>query len=305
MVHNGVEYADMQLIAEVYDVLSNLLGMSNDEMAAIFEEWNETELNSYLIEITYKILGKKDDKTGKGHVVDYVLDKTGMKGTGKWTIQEALERAVAAPTMAAALDARMISGRKEERVAASKILAAPITGRFNKEEIIADLRAALYASKVCSYAQGLSLIKAASDENDWNINLAECARLWTGGCIIRAELLPKISQAMNDNPSLPNLLVDPGFAAELNLRSMSWRRVVALCVTNGIACPSLCSSITYFDMYRRARLPANLTQAQRDFFGGHTYERMDAAGSFHTAWTDTHKSIGDINERTAGEKLLT
>mmetsp|Transcript_18746 Transcript_18746/g.22370 ORF Transcript_18746/g.22370 Transcript_18746/m.22370 type:complete len:1018 (+) Transcript_18746:62-3115(+) len=305
MVHNGVEYGDMQLIAEVYDVLGNLLRMSNDDMADLFEEWNETELNSYLIEITYKILRKKDDVTGKGHVVDYVLDKTGMKGTGKWTIQEATERAVAAPTMAAALDARMISGRKEEREAASNVLAAPITGRFNKDEVIQDLRAALYASKVCSYAQGLSLIKAASDEFGWNINLAECARLWTGGCIIRAELLPKISQALTSNPNLLNLLVDPGFASELNLRSQSWRRTVALCVSNGIACPSLCNSLTYFDMYRRARLPANLTQAQRDFFGGHTYERTDMPGSFHTAWTDAHKSIGDINERTAGEKLQT
>ena len=305
MVHNGVEYGDMQLIAEVYDVLGNLLKMDNDEMVELFQEWNETELNSYLIEITYKILAKKDDITGKGHVVDYVLDKTGMKGTGKWTIQEATERAVAAPTMAAALNARMISGRKEEREAASKVLAAPITGRFNKEEIIQDMRAALYCSKVCSYAQGLSLIKAASDEFDWNIDLAECARLWSGGCIIRAELLPKISQTVNSNPDLLNLLVDPGFASELNLRSMSWRRAVAVCVTNGIACPSLCNSLTYFDMYRRARLPANLTQAQRDFFGGHTYERTDAPGVFHTAWTDSHKSIGDINERTAGEKLQT
>lgn len=176
---------------------------------------------------------------------------------------------------------------------------------FSYVQVINDLRAALYASKVCSYAQGLSLIKAASDEYKWNVSLSECARLWTGGCIIRSGLLSKITQAFSNNPDLPNLLVDPGFAAEINLRSTAWRRVIALCVTNGIACPSLCSSLTYFDMYRRARLPANLTQAQRDFFGGHTYERTDAEGRFHTAWTEAHKSIGDANERTAGEKLQT
>jgi len=305
MVHNGIEYGDMQLIAEVYDVLNNCLGMTNDEMANLFEEWNSTELNSYLIEITSKILSKKDDMTGEGYVIDYVLDKTGMKGTGKWTVEEAAERAVAAPTIAGSLDARVLSAHKEEREYASTILAAPILNKTEKEQIIDDLRAALYASKVCSYAQGLSLIRAASNQFDWNISLSECVRLWTGGCIIRAELLPKISEAFTKNPDLPNLLVDPSFAGELNLRSVAWRRAVAFCITNGIACPSLSGSLTYLDSYRRARLPANLTQAQRDFFGGHTYERIDAPGRFHTEWTDAHKTIGDINERTAGEKLQT
>lgn len=309
-VHNGIEYGDMQLIAEVYDVLKNLLGMSNSEMADLFEEWNKTELESYLIEITYKVLRRKDDQGKEGEVVDYVLDKTGMKGTGKWTIQEAAERSVAAPTMAAALDARMLSGRKEERVAAEEVLFGPeqgtqeVTAEY-KEQVIADLRAALYASKVCSYAQGLSLIKAASDEFGWDVNLAECARLWMGGCIIRAELLHNINSAFRENPSLANLLVDDFFAKQLNQRTAAWRRMVALCITSGIACPSLCSSLTYFDTYRRSRLPANLTQAQRDFFGGHTYERTDMEGRFHTAWTAAHKDIGDANQRVEGETLQT
>lgn len=294
----------MQLIAEVYDVLKHVLGMSNEEMADLFAEWNKGELQSYLIEITEKVLRKHDDD-GEGYIVDKILDKTGMKGTGRWTIQEAAERGVAAPTMAASLDTRMLSGRKEERVAASKVLHAPPMEAADKAQVIEDLRSALYASKICSYAQGLSLIKAASDEFEWNIDLSECARLWMGGCIIRAKLLDRIQLAFAENPSLPNLLVDPGFAAAINERSMSWRRIVAKCIISGIACPSLCSSLTYFDTYRRESLPANLTQAQRDFFGGHTYERTDKPGRFHTAWTDAHKDIGDANQRTAGENLQT
>jgi 6-phosphogluconate dehydrogenase len=305
-VHNGIEYGDMQLIAEVYDVLKTILGLSNDEMADIFDEWNKSELESYLIEITAAVLRKKDDVTGQGHVVDYVMDKTGSKGTGKWTVQEAAEKGVATPTIAAALDARMISGRKEEREAAAGIFGEPSAmSDVNKQQVIDDLRAALYASKVCSYAQGLSLIKAASDEHSWKVNLSECARLWTGGCIIRAQLLNKITKAFSENPKLPNLLVDKDFATELLERSTAWRRLIALCITSGIAAPSLCNSLSYFDSYRRARLPANLTQAQRDFFGGHTYERTDKDGHFHTAWTDAHKDIGDVNQRTAGEKLQT
>ena len=302
MVHNGVEYGDMQLIAEVYDVMKNVLGMGNEEIADTFLEWNKGELNSYLIEITEKILRKKDDKKD-GYVVDYVLDKTGMKGTGAWTIQDAAERGVAVPTMAASLDARMISGRKEERVEAAKILKGPEIASADKAQVISDLRAALYCAKVCSYAQGLSLIKTASDDMNWNVDLAMCAKLWMGGCIIRAGLLDGIQLAFAGNSSLPNLLVDAGFAKEINDRTTAWRRAVALCLTNGIACPSLCNSLTYYDTYRRGRLPARLTQAQRDFFGGHTYERVDMEGRFHTAWTDAHKDIGDANQRTAGENL--
>jgi len=306
MVHNGIEYGDMQLIAEVYDVLKNVVGMTNQEMSDLFAEWNQGELASYLIEITSQILAKKDDVTGEGYVVDYILDKTGMKGTGKWTIQEGAEQAIAVPTMAAALDTRVLSGRKSERLEACKVLAGPSISEsiINKEEIIQDLKSALYAAKVCSYAQGLSLIKSASDEKNWFVDLSECARLWMGGCIIRAKLLDSIQQAFANNPDLLNLMVDPGFASQINERAPGWRRIVSLCVTNGIACPSLCSSLTYFDTYRRARLPANLTQAQRDFFGGHTYERTDAEGRFHTAWTASHFSIGNVNERTAGDDAV-
>lgn len=303
MVHNGIEYGDMQLIAEVYDVLKLALGMGNEEIADVFAEWNKTELDSYLIEITEKIFRKKDDQNKEGHVVDYVLDKTGMKGTGLWTVQEGAGQGVAIPTMSAALDARMLSARLDERQEAAKVLDAPAIKVSDHKQVIDDLRAALYASKVCSYAQGLSLIKTASDKFSWNVDLASCARLWMGGCIIRAKLLYGIQKAFGDNPDLNNLMLDSKFSSELNERSTQWRRVVALCVTSGIACPSLCGSLTYFDTYRRARLPANLTQAQRDFFGGHTYERVDKTGRFHCVWTDAHKDIGDVSGRTAGEDL--
>ncbi|KAL7526347.1 hypothetical protein ACHAWF_001735 [Thalassiosira exigua] len=305
MIHNGIEYGDMQLIGEVYDIMRNVLKLSNDEMASIFEEWNKTELESYLIEITYKILGKKDGLTGKGHVVDYVLDKTGMKGTGRWTIQEAAERSVAAPTMAAALDARYVSARKDERVRASSVLKGPdMTSAeipVHKAQMLDDLKAALYAAKVCSYAQGLGIIGACSDDMKWNVNLSECARLWKGGCIIRAAFLQKIQDALARDRSLPNLLLDPAIASEINERTAAWRRVVVVAMGYGVPVPSIAGSLGYFDSYRTSNLPANLTQAQRDFFGGHTYERTDRDGVFHTEWTDAHKSIGDITERKAGE----
>merc|ERR1719215_1995770 len=258
--------------------------MGNDEMAALFSEWNQTELDSYLIEITSKILG--------------------MKGTGRWTIQEAAERNVAAPTMAASLDARYISGRKDERVAASKILMGPTDiPDVDSKQVVADLAAAMYCSKVCSYAQGLSIIKGASNDHEWNVDLAKCASLWRGGCIIRAGLLGKIQNAYESNPKLANLMVDPAFADELNTRHAAWRRIVTLCVASGISCPALSGSLQYYDSYRRASLPANLIQAQRDFFGGHTYQRTDREGVYHTAWTDAHKDIGDIESRTAGENV--
>lgn len=232
-----------------------------------------------------------------------VLDKTGMKGTGRWTVQEAAEQSVAAPTITASLDARYISGRKDERIAASKILNGP-TGAPNvsKPQIIADLGAALYCAKVCSYAQGIGIIKAASEANDWNVDLSMCAKMWKGGCIIRAKLLDKIQDALAKDPNLANLMVDPGFAKELNDRQMAWRRIVTLCIASGVACPSLSASLSYFDSYRRESLPANLTQAQRDFFGGHTYERIDVEGPHHCAWTKTHHAIGNLKERSAGEK---
>jgi 6-phosphogluconate dehydrogenase len=288
MVHNGIEYGDMQLIAEVYDVMKNVLDMTNDEMADHFDEWNKGELSSYLIEITAAILRKKGDVTGEGYVVDYILDRTGMKGTGKWTIQEGADKGVAVSTMAAALDARMLSERKEERVAASKVLNEPLIDGVNKQQVMDDLKVALYASKICLYAQGLSLIKAASDEHKWKVDISECVRLFTDGCIIRAKMLDRIQSAFVVNTNLANLLVDKELSSYLNESSTAWRRLVAVCITSGIACPSLCNSLAYFDTYRRARLPANLTQAQRDFFGGHTYERIDKEGHFHTAWTEAH-----------------
>jgi 6-phosphogluconate dehydrogenase len=304
MVHNGVEYGDMQLIGEVYDIMRTILKLSNEEMANIFVEWNKGELESYLIEITAKILAKKDDVTDEGYVLDYVLDKTGMKGTGRWTIQEAAERSVAAPTMAASLDARYISARKDERVKASSILKGPdMTSAeipVNKEQLIEDLKSALYASKVCSYAQGLGIIKACSDDMSWNVNLSECARMWKGGCIIRAALLQKIQDALARDSMLANLILDPVIAGEINDCTAAWRRVLVVAIGYGVSTPALSGSLSYFDSYRRASLPANLTQAQRDFFGGHTYERTDRDGVFHTAWTDAHKSIGDISERAAG-----
>lgn len=303
MVHNGIEYGDMQLIGECYDILKNVVGMSNDEMSKLFAQWNKTELDSYLIEITSIILAKKDDQGEEGHVVDYVLDKTGMKGTGRWTVQEAAEQSVAAPTIAAALDARYLSARKNERVAAEKILEGPGISQLSvdKNQIIEDLQAALYCSKIASYAQGLAIIKAASDKNGWNVDLGLCARMWRGGCIIRAQLLKGIAEAVGKDSNLENLMVDPGFAADLNSRQMAWRRVVTLGIANGIAVPSTSASLGYYDQYRRANLPANLIQSQRDFFGGHTYERTDKPGVFHTLWDDSHKALDDIGGRTAGE----
>lgn len=271
-------------------------------MGDLFDEWNNGELNSYLIEITAKILKKKDDQTGEGYVVDYILDKTGMKGTGRWTVQEAAEQSVAAPTIAAALDTRYISGRKSERVAAEKVLEGPTdTPVVDKAQIIKDLQAALYCSKIVSYAQGLGIIKAASEKMEWGVDLALCARMWRGGCIIRAGLLKGIQEAMARDSNLPNLMVDSGFAADLNSRHMAWRRIVSLGIANGVSLPSMSASLTYFDQYRRGRLPANLVQAQRDFFGGHTYERIDREGTFHTLWDESHKDLGDLTGRTAGE----
>lgn len=301
MVHNGIEYGDMQLIAEVYDVLRSIIGLDPPDMATIFRRWDQGGLSSYLIEITAKILDRKDDHVENAYTVDYILDKTGMKGTGRWTVQEAAEQSVAAPTITASLDARYLSARKDERVKASSILIGPTKiPSVDKDQIIEDLEASLYAAKVCSYAQGLGLIRAASESHGWDVNLTECARLWKGGCIIRAKLLDKIQAALAKDPNLANLMVDPGFATELNNRQMAWRRIVTLCVASGISCPALANSLTYFDQYRRASLPANLTQAQRDFFGGHTFERIDREGQFHCAWTDTHHDIGNVDERVSG-----
>jgi 6-phosphogluconate dehydrogenase len=284
MVHNGIEYGDMQLIAESYDVLKHIGGLDNDMLADVFTKWNEGELESFLIEITSKIFRKADDK-GEGHLVDKILDKTGMKGTGRWTIQEAAENSVAAGTMSAALDARFISGRKDERVKASELFTGPTINTVeDKLALVDDVRKALYASKICSYAQGMNLIRAASEAHGWDVDLGSTARIWKGGCIIRARFLGRIKAAFDRDPNLANLLVDGEFAKELQERQAAWRRVVTLAVQAGLAVPGFSGSLAYFDSYRRARLPANLVQAQRDFFGAHTYQRTDMEGTFHTDW---------------------
>jgi len=288
MVHNGIEYGDMQLIAEAYDVLKTVGGLTNEELAEVFDEWNKGELESFLINITKEIFGMPDDKAD-GFLVDKILDKTGMKGTGKWTVQQAAELSVACPVIASALDARFMSGLKDERVAAEEVVtgfggvtAAP--PKVDKQQLIDDVRAALYASKICSYAQGMNLIRAKSVEKEWNLSLGELARIWKGGCIIRAVFLDRIKTAYDNNADLANLLIDPDFCQELLAREAAWRRVVGYAVQAGIGMPATMASLSYFDTYRRGRLPANLIQAQRDYFGSHTYERTDMEGSYHTIW---------------------
>ncbi|CAH9068988.1 unnamed protein product [Cuscuta europaea] len=290
MVHNGIEYGDMQLISEAYDVLKHLGGLSNSELANTFAEWNLGELESFLIEITADIFTVRDRVTESGELVDKILDKTGMKGTGKWTVQQAAELSIAAPTIAASLDSRYMSGLKEERKNAAEIFKkAGLKGNLpkfsiKKKRLIDDVRQALYASKICSYAQGMNLIRAKSAEKGWGLNLGELAKIWKGGCIIRAVFLDRIKKAYQRNPGLTNLLLDPEFAREMVARQGGWRRVVGFAIHSGISVPGMSASLQYFDTYRRARLPANLVQAQRDYFGAHTYERVDREGSFHTEW---------------------
>lgn len=286
MIHNGIEYGDMQLIAEAYDILKNVGGLTNDELAQTFTDWNASELESFLIEITALIFKKKDAETG-AFIVDTILDKTGQKGTGRWTVQEAAEHGVAIPTISAALDARNLSALLDERKAASLVLRGPADSpAVDKARLVADVRGALYAAKICSYAQGMNLIRAAGKLNNWNLNLGEIARIWKGGCIIRARFLDRIKTAYDRNGDIASLLVDADFAAEMNERSAALRSVVVLAIGKGINVAAFSGSLAYFDSYRRARLPANLTQAQRDFFGAHTYERTDKAGVFHTEWAE-------------------
>jgi 6-phosphogluconate dehydrogenase len=286
MVHNGIEYGDMQLIAEAYDLLHRVGGLEPAELAQVFAEWNAGELQSYLIEITSQIFGRKDPETGQA-LVDVILDTAGQKGTGKWTSQNALDLGAAIPTINAAVEARILSSFKTERVAASKIISGPDPRglKVDRDALVRQVREALYAAKICSYAQGMALIRVAGQEHGWNLNLAEIARIWKGGCIIRARLLDQISRAYRRNPALPNLLVDDEFRAETESRQQSWREVVALGARAGIPVLGMAGSLGYFDMYRTARLPANLIQAQRDFFGAHTYERIDREGIFHTEWS--------------------
>ncbi|MGD1713179.1 decarboxylating NADP(+)-dependent phosphogluconate dehydrogenase [Dapis sp. BLCC M172] len=287
MVHNGIEYGDMQLIAEAYDLLKNAVGISNEQLHEIFAEWNKTpELESFLIEITADIFTKKDTETSN-HLVDMIVDSAGQKGTGRWTVINALELGVAVPTITAAVNARIMSGIKDERVAAAKELTGP-TGKYegDAQAMINKVRDALYCSKICSYAQGMALLAAASKEFNYNLNLGESARIWKGGCIIRAGFLNKIKKAFDENPGLPNLLLAPEFKQTILDRQDAWREVVGLAGQLGLPVPAFSASLDYFDSYRRGTLPQNLTQAQRDYFGAHTYERIDKPRGefFHTEW---------------------
>src|SRR5665213_622366 len=291
MVHNGIEYGDMQLIAEAYDILRKVLGLDAAELADIFTEWNKGILDSFLIELTSKVFTVKDDETGKP-LVDVILDKAGQKGTGQWTAQIALEMGIQIPTIVAALDGRGMSSLKDERVMASKQIHGPeISLSENKQQLIDAVRDALYNSKVCSYTQGMRLIKAASDQYKWNVNLKDMARIWKGGCIIRAKLLDEIMKAYDRNPNLQSLLLDDSFKKQIESTQGNWRKVVSVAVTNGIPTPAMSASLAYFDAYRTASLPQNLTQAQRDFFGAHTYERVDhpEKGFMHTDWLSKTK----------------
>ncbi|OHV07625.1 NADP-dependent phosphogluconate dehydrogenase [Kushneria phosphatilytica] len=287
MVHNGIEYGDMQLIAEAYSILKGTLGLSNAQLAEIFSEWNEGELDSYLIDITSRIFTKKDDKTGQD-VVDIILDSAGQKGTGKWTSKSALDLGVPLPLITESVFARFISSLKEERVAASKVLSGPEPKPLSGDEkaFIENVRKALYLSKIASYAQGFAQMRAASDAHDWNLNYGEIAKLFRAGCIIRARFLQKITDAYQNNPKLDNLLMDPYFADIADRYQQALRDVVSHAVQNGVPVPTFSSAIAYYDSYRSETLPANLIQAQRDFFGAHTYKRIDEEGTFHTEWLE-------------------
>jgi 6-phosphogluconate dehydrogenase len=287
MVHNGIEYADMQMISEAYFLMKHLLGMRPAEMHSVFKEWNEGELDSYLVEITRDILAYVDEETGRP-MVDLILDTAGQKGTGKWTSQSALDMGTAAPTIAEAVFARFMSAIKEERAAASKVLGGPEPAfEGDRGTLVEELRQALYASKICSYAQGFQLMRMAAEEYGWNLNFGGIALMWREGCIIRAQFLERIKEAFEAEPGLANLLLAPYFQEAIARTQAAWRRVVATAVGNGIPVPAFSSALAYYDSYRCERLPANLLQAQRDYFGAHTYERVDRPRGefFHTNWT--------------------
>jgi 6-phosphogluconate dehydrogenase len=287
MVHNGIEYGDMQLIGETYHLMRDGLGLSNDEMHKIFAQWNRGALDSYLIEITRDILAYKDEQGN--YVLDLILDAAGQKGTGKWTVIAALDAGQPLTLIAEAVFARCLSALKEERVAASKKLSGPAGEKFrgHKKELVEDLKNALYAAKICSYAQGFQLMRAAAKEFGWNLNYGGIALMWRGGCIIRSAFLGKIRDAFARDAGLVNLLLDPFFRRAVARAQDSWRRVVTTAVRLGIPTPAMSSALAYYDGYRTARLPANLLQAQRDYFGAHTYERVDRPRGefFHTNWT--------------------
>ncbi|MBX3731865.1 MAG: decarboxylating NADP(+)-dependent phosphogluconate dehydrogenase [Verrucomicrobiae bacterium] len=293
MVHNGIEYGDMQLIGEAYHLMREVLGMTADEMAAVFQEWNQGELDSFLIEITGQILARKDEDGTP--LVDHILDAAGQKGTGKWTVIDAANLGQPVTLIAEAVFARCVSAMKEERVKAARKLKGPraalAQGRIPEKRapLIAGIRDALYASKIVSYAQGYMLMRAAAAENGWQLNYGGIALMWRGGCIIRSGFLGKIKEAYDRHPKLPNLLLDDYFRGEIRRAQKGWRQTVALAVKRGIPAPAFSTALSFYDSYRQARLPANLLQAQRDYFGAHTYERVDRARGefFHTNWTGT------------------
>ncbi len=290
MVHNGIEYGDMQLICEAYMIMKELLGLAADDLHRVFNEWNRGILNSYLIEITRDIFTVRDKETGQP-LVELILDTAGQKGTGKWSSQHALDLGVPTTLITEAVYARCLSAIKAERVRASEVLEGPRPEKFagDHSKFIDQIRDALYASKICSYAQGFAQMRAASREAGWNLNFGDIALMWRGGCIIRAVFLERIKEAFTRNPQLENLLLDPYFRETVSATQANWRHVIATAVHSGIPVPVFSSALAYFDGYRRARLPANLLQAQRDYFGAHTYQRTDKPGTFHTDWISERK----------------
>jgi 6-phosphogluconate dehydrogenase len=292
MVHNGIEYGDMELICEAYNILKHGLGLGADELHRIFTQWNEGDLDSFLIEITSKILGTKDPVTGQP-IVDVIVDRAGQKGTGKWTINIALDLGIPVSTMSEAVFARCLSAIKEERVAASRMIRGPKESAFSGEKaaLVQAVRDSLYASKICSYAQGFALMRAASAEQNWNLKFGEISMIWRGGCIIRARFLQRIKEAFEKDATLPNLLLDPYFKEIVERTQDNWRTIVSQSALAGIPIPAISASLAYFDSYRSARLPANLLQAQRDYFGAHTYERVDqpVGKFFHYDWVGDHQ----------------
>ena len=285
MVHNGIEYGDMQLICEAYAILRSILSLAPDELHEVFASWNKGDLDSFLIEITSNIFTRKDSETGKA-LLDVILDKAGQKGTGKWTLQSAIDQAVVVSTINAAVEARVLSAMKDQRVRASKQLTGPSSFKYDgdRKKLIDAVKDALYASKIISYAQGFTLFRAASQQFNWNLIYGDIATIWRGGCIIRAKFLNRIKEAFDRDPQLENLMLDTFFRDILDKSQTNWRSAVSLAIQAGVAVPAFSASLAYFDSYRQERLPANLLQAQRDYFGAHTYERVDKPGTFHTEW---------------------
>jgi 6-phosphogluconate dehydrogenase len=289
MVHNGIEYGDMQLICEAYFLMKEALGLANDELYDVFDQWNRTELDSYLVEITRDIFSVKDDQ-GDGYLVDKILDRAGAKGTGKWMSQLALDLGVPSTLVTEAVFARSLSALKDERVRASKVLKGPVAKYSGERDgFVEQIRQALYASKICSYAQGFVQLRAAAAEKDWPLNFGACALLWRGGCIIRAVFLDRIKEAFDAEPQLENLLLAPYFTSAVEKAQEAWRRVVAIAAQLGVPTPAFSTALAYYDGYRRDRLPANLLQAQRDYFGAHTFERTDRPGTFHAEWLELRR----------------